>query len=318
MNLTKLQTFLTLSECLSFTEAAELLYCSQPAVSMQIQGLEHDIGSPLFDRIGKKLYLTKQGELFKPYAEQIVNLLQSARDHLQQLDDLTHGTLSFGASNFVGVYLLPALLGEFNQAYPGIRINMNITSSRQLIDMLESNKAEFLVISDQIPLDDARLQAATFYKDELVLIAKTDHAFAESGACAIEDLRGETMLWKPKKSATRAYLEGKFAEYGISFRSDMEISNLEAIKQGVIHGLGLSIVSKFAVAQEIRSGLLASIPIQGVKLERGIRYVYFKNKLLSPASKQFIQMLERGRMFDRQAAAGCMTAVAKTDEPHAG
>ncbi|MBU7316822.1 LysR family transcriptional regulator [Paenibacillus oleatilyticus] len=292
MNITKLQTFLTLAECLNFTEAAEQLYCSQPAVSMQIQGLEHDFGVPLFDRVGKKLYLTKQGEQLKPYAEQIVNLLQSAKEHLQQLENLTYGTLSFGASNFVGVYLLPAALGHFNRTFPGIKINMNITSSRQLIDMLETNKVEFLIVSDQIPVDETRMQAVTFYQDELVLIVKADHRLAHEEECSLEELTAETMILKPKKSATRIYLESKFKEHGISFPSDMEISNLEAIKQGVIHGLGVSIVSKFAVQQEIKSGLLVSVPIKGVALQRGIDYVYLKNKHLSPAAKQFIALLD--------------------------
>lgn len=292
MNITKLQTFLTLAECLNFTEAAEQLYCSQPSVSMQIQALEQEFGVPLFDRIGKKLYLTRHGELFKPYAEQIVNLLQSSREHIQQLENLSYGTLSFGASNFVGVYLVPAVLGDFNRTYPGIRINMNISSSRQLLGMLETNKVEFLIVSDQIPVDEARFHAASFYEDELVLILRSDHPLAGQKDCSLEELARETIILKPKKSATRVFLENKFGEYGVSFPNDMEISNLEAIKQSVIHGLGISFVSKFAVSQEIKNGQLTSIPIRDVTFKRGIQYVYYKNKHLSPAAKQFIALLD--------------------------
>ncbi|MCR8644379.1 LysR family transcriptional regulator [Paenibacillus sp. N1-5-1-14] len=293
MNISKLHTFLTLSDCLNFTEAAEQLYCSQPAVSMQIQSLEQDLGVPLFDRIGKKLYLTRQGELFKPYAEQIVNVLQSAREHIGQLENLSYGTLSFGASNFVGVYLLPAVLGDFSRTYPGIKINMNITSSRQLMNMLETNKVEFLIVSDQLPVDETKFQTSNFYDDELVLIVQANHPLAKKKNCKPEDLLPEKIILKPKKSATRVYLEGKFKENGIEFQSEMEISNLEAIKQGVIHGLGISIVSKFSVEQEIKSGLIASVPIQGVTFHRGINYVFYKNKHLSPAAIAFIQMLDR-------------------------
>ncbi|MEH7390977.1 LysR family transcriptional regulator [Bacillus sp. JJ1503] len=293
MNLTKLQTFITLSNCLNFTEAAERLYCSQPAVSMQIQSLERDLGFPLFDRIGKKLYLTKQGEQFKPYAEQIINLISSSKEHIKQLDNLAHGTLSFGASTFVGVYLLPAILSDFNKQFPGIKINMNITSSNHLIHMLETNKVEFLVLSDRIPIDEDRFQFNTFYQDEPVLIVNSQHRLAGKTECTLEDLVSETLILKPNKSATRTYLEGEFKKYGFNSPNYMEIGNLEAIKQCVINGLGVSIVSSFAIKQEIKNGLLTVVPIQGVKFIRGIRYVYQRGVHLSPAAMKFISMLDQ-------------------------
>jgi LysR family transcriptional regulator, transcriptional activator of the cysJI operon len=293
VNLTKLQTFITLSECLNFTEAAEQLYCSQPAVSMQIRSLERDLGFPLFDRIGKKLFLTTQGEHFKPYAEQIINLFQTSKEHIKQLDNLATGTLSFGASNFVGIYLLPAILSQFNNKYPCIKINMNITSSSHLINMLESNKFEFLVLSDRIPVDENVFQSKTFYQDELVLIVNQQHRLAGKDECTFEDLINETLILKPNKSATRTYLEKEFIEYGFKFPKSMEISSLEAIKQAVIHGLGISIVSNFAIKQEIANGLLVEIPIKGVKFNRGICYIHHRGKHLSPAAFQFISLLDQ-------------------------
>lgn len=292
MQLNKLQTFITLSECLNFTEAAELLYCSQPSVSMQIQSLEADLGVPLFDRIGKKLYLTKQGECFKPYAEQIINLLHSSKEHIRQLEDLSYGTLSFGASNFVGVYLLPKTIKAYSSTYPGIKINMNITSSSHLMHMLESNKLEFLIISDRVVIDQARFERATFYEDELVLIVHPSHPLAQREECELEDLVHETLIIKPEKSATRKYLEGKFAELGFVAPNYLEISNLEGIKQAVIHELGVSIVSNFSIQQEIKSGLLVKVPIKGITFNRGICYVYHRNKHLSPAAKHFIALLD--------------------------
>lgn len=292
MHLNKLQTFITLSECLSFTEAADRLYCSQPSVSMQIQSIEAELGVPLFDRIGKKLYLTKQGEHFKPYAEQIINLLHSAKDHIRQLEDLSYGTLSFGASNFVGVYLLPMILRSFSKSFPNIKINMNITSSGHLIHMLENNKVEFLIISDRINIDEARFQSKTFYQDELELIVHPAHPLAKKAECTLEDLVHETFITKPDKSATRNYLEEQFKNWGFIPPKYLEISNLEGIKQGVIHELGVAIVSGFSIKQEIKSGLLVKLPIKGVQLTRGINYVYHRNKHLSPAAKQLIALLD--------------------------
>lgn len=292
MNINKLETFITLSNCLSFTEAAEQLYCSQPAVSMQILSLEEDLDTRLFDRIGKKLYLTKQGEQFKPYAEQIVNLLKAAKEHLHQMEDMSSGTLSFGASNFVGVYLLPPLLAQYKEQFPNINISMKITSSLQLTQLLESNSIEFLILSDQIAIDESRFYTATYYQDHLVFIAPPYHPLAQKEVCTLHDLQHETFLMKPDNSATRHFLDQKFQQAEISISSIMEISSLEGIKQGVIHGLGISAVSEFAVKQEIAGGLLVKIPVEDVKFERGIRYIYHKKKHLSPAARQFIKLLD--------------------------
>ncbi|MGX4585812.1 LysR family transcriptional regulator [Paenibacillus chitinolyticus] len=293
MNFSKLQTFLTLSECLNFTEAAELLYCSQPSVSMQIQSMEAELGVLLFDRIGKKLYLTKQGEEFKPYAEQMINLLHSAKDHIRQLEDLSYGTLSFGASNFVGVYLLPMILRNYSKTYPNIKINMSITSSSHLIHMQESNKVEFLVLSDRVSIDESRFERKTFYEDELVLIVNPQHPLAAKPVCTLQDLANETFIIKPDKSATRSYLEGKFEELGFTPPNYLEISNLEGIKQAVIHELGVSIVSNFAIQQEVKHGLIVKIPVKGVTFTRGICYVYHRQKHLSPAAKGLVSLLDQ-------------------------
>ncbi|SYX87063.1 LysR family transcriptional regulator [Paenibacillus alvei] len=270
MNINKLETFITLSNCLSFTEAAEQLYCSQPTVSMQIQSLEEDLGVQLFNRIGKKLYLTMQGDIFKSYAEQILNLLQSGREHLHQLEDLSAGALVLGASNFVGVYLLPSVLARYKGQYPKIKISMKITSSQQLIRQLESNSIEFLVLSDQVEVDESQYQTCTFYQDRLVLIARPDHHLAQKRTCTLYD-QNETFLMKPDKSATRQFLDMKFKQAGISISNTIEISSLEGIKQGVIHGLGIAAVSELTVKQEIAIGLLVAIAVEEVKFERGIQ-----------------------------------------------
>lgn len=259
---------------------------------MQIQILEEDLGVQLFDRIGKKLFLTMQGDIFKSYAEQIVNLLRSGREHLHQLEDLSAGALVFGASNFVGIYLLPSVLARYKEQYPKIKISMKITSSQQLIHQLESNSIEFLVLSDQVEVDESRYQTCAFYQDRLVLIARPDHHLAQKKRCTLYDLQNETFLMKPDKSATRQFLDMKFEQAGISISNTIEISSLEGIKQGVIHGLGVAAVSELTVKQEIASGLLVAIPVDEVKFERGIQYVHYKNKHLSPAAKAFITMLD--------------------------
>ena len=293
VNISKLETFLTLAKCLSFTEAAEQLFCSQPSVSMQIQSLEKDLNIKLFDRLGKKIYLTEQGEVFKTYAEQIINIVQAAKEHLHNTEDLSYGTLSLGASNFVGVYLLTKILKEFNDNYPNIQVDMKVTSSQQLIQKLEANEVELLVLSDQIMIDTISFSSTTFYEDELILVVPADHSLAHKQHVQFTDLQNETILVKPETSATRIFLEKKMRKSNFSFSKYMEIGSSEGIKQGVIHGLGISFISKLAVTQEIKNGLLVEISLKKLKLERNIDYIHHKNKYLSPPAMKFIELLEK-------------------------
>ena len=150
MNISRLKTFMVLAEYLNFSEAAECLYCSQPAVSMQIRTLEEELGYILFDRVGKKIFLNQQGESFKLYAQQIINLWQEAKNNAQEIGSGEQGNLSFGSSNFVGIYLLPILLNRFKESYPKVKINMQIRSSSTLLKQLENNEVDFLILSDKI------------------------------------------------------------------------------------------------------------------------------------------------------------------------
>lgn len=292
VNYSKLETFLTLAECLSFSDAAEKLFCSQPSVSMQIQSLEEELKTKLFDRLGKKVYLTNQGEEFKPYAEKIVNLTNAAKEHLQQTDNLRHGTLSFGASHFVGVYLLPIILKQFNDRFPNVKIDMTVTSSKELIRQLEVNELELLILSDQILFDENVYSSTTFYNDELILVVPPEHPFAIKKAVQISDLQSELFLIKRDKSATRMFLENKLKAIEFSITHYIEISSLEGIKQGVIHGLGISFISKYAVKEEIKNGLLVEVPLEEIRLERGVNYIHHKTKNLSPAISEFISLLK--------------------------
>lgn len=292
MNIGRLKTFIVLTEHLNFSEAAEHLFCSQPSVSMQIRTLEEELGCVLFDRIGKKIHLNQQGEAFKPYAKQIINLWQESKDNAQQIGSGEQGTLSFGSSNFVGVYLIPSLLNNFKTRFPKVKINIQIRSSPTLLKQLENNDVEFLILSDKIKINDNLYQTNLFYQDELILVVPTGHPLAEKQNIQPHMLENYTLLWKPEHSATREFLEQTLKGQLISISNYMEISSLEAIKQGVIHSLGIAFISRFAVSQELKSGILKHVTIPELKIKRGIMYVTRKDKILSPAAKQFIALLQ--------------------------
>lgn len=292
MNLTRLKTFLVLTECLNFSEAAEILYCSQPTVSTQIRTLEEELGCTLFDRIGKKLYLNQQGNDFKIYANQIVNIWASAKENALKANSGEHGLLSFGASNFVGIYLLPILLSTFKKRYPNIKINMQIRSSATLLNLLEKNEVEFLILSDQVKINESIYQRKVFYPDRLVLVAPSEHPLAQATLSDLSQLEGYVLLWKPEHSSTRIFLEQLLKNHNVSIENHIEISSLEAIKQSVINSLGIAFISKFAVARELNHGLLAEVFTPQLNIKRGIVYVTRRDKILTPVASNFTKLLE--------------------------
>ena len=303
MNISQIRTFLTLADCLNMTETAARLNCTQPAISARINSLEESLNTPLFDRIGKKIHLTANGVVFCDYARKLLGTLQAATEHLHQMDDPLTGTIHFGASNFIGIYLIPAFLGRYRKIAPRLQFELDILPSAKLLERLDANKNEFLILSDQIPLDESRYEFRDFCRDEMVLIVPPDHRLAKAEKCTVADLALDTFLVKAAPSATRSFLLDKIHAQGGSLGREMHISSTEAIKQGVMHGLGFSILSRFTVAHELAAGRLCEVPIASMRFERGIRVVFRRDKLLSPAALQFLDSL----IFDRNAEATALT-----------
>jgi DNA-binding transcriptional LysR family regulator len=303
MNFSQIKTFLTLADCLNMTETAARLNCTQPAISARIQGLEESLNTPLFDRIGKKLHLTANGVVFCDYARKLLGTLQAATEHLQQMDDPLTGTLHFGASNFIGIYLIPAFLGRYRKIAPSLQFELDILPSAKLLERLDANKLEFLIMSDQIPLDESHYEFRDFCRDEMVFIVPPDHRLARTSECTVADLALDTFLVKAAPSATRAFLLDNIHAHGGTLGREMHISSTEAIKQGVMHGLGVSILSRFTVAHELAAGRLCEVTIASMRFERGIRVVFRRDKLLSPATIRFLDSLT----FDRGAEATALT-----------
>ena len=291
MNISQIKTFLTLADCLNMTETAERLHCTQPAVSARIQGLEESLDTVLFDRIGKRVHLTANGAVFYDYARKLLGTLQAATEHLHQMDDPLTGTVHFGASNFIGIYLIPPFLGRYRKSAPKLQFELDILPSAKLLERLDANKLEFLVLSDQIPLDAAHHEHRDFCRDEMVFVVPPDHRLATAGACTLADLAADTFLLKAAPSATRAFVLEKIRAQGGALGREMHISSTEAIKQGVMYGLGVSILSRFTVAHELAAGRLREVPIAGLRFERGIRVVFRRDKLLSPAAQRFLDAL---------------------------
>ena len=145
MDIAKLESFLTLAKTQHFAKAADKLYISQPALSKRIRALEDELGVPLFDRMGNQTFLTIHGEAFRPFAENIVATCNSAKEYIRQIENMEHGVLNFGATNFIGVYMLPAVIARFHKKHPNITINMNINTSQTILEMLHKKPVRICI-----------------------------------------------------------------------------------------------------------------------------------------------------------------------------
>ncbi|ALM51463.1 LysR family transcriptional regulator [Halomonas huangheensis] len=298
MNIVQLKTFLVLAECLNVTETSVRMNCTQPAVSARIRNLEEECNVLLFDRIGKRVYLTKQGAVFRDYVKNAVDILQTATDHLKQMDDPLSGCVKFGATNFIGTYFLPPFLGLYRRDYPNISFEVNISCSSDILGRLEDNSVEFVVLSDQISIDESRYHVQNICDDEMILVVAPDHPLAESQQCTVDELENYNFLLKGDGSSTHGFVLEKIHAMGGRLGSVMHISSTEAIKQGVMYGLGISFLSRFTVSHEMETARLCEVPLESVCFKRKIRFIYREEKRLSAPSERFLATLLESMMAE--------------------
>lgn len=292
MDISKLESFLVLAREKNFAKASDLLYISQPALSKRIQSLEEELRVPLFNRIGKQSFLTMQGEYFKKFAEETVASYYNTQEYIRQIDNLEDGTLNFGATNFIGVYLIPEVIGAFHRRFPNIELNMTIDTSHSILEMLHKNQVEFVLLSDYILKDVGCYVAETFYEDRLKLIVGRDHRLFGRERCSLRDVADDLYITKKMNASQFRFLTKRFDECGFDFKNKLFISNQEAIKESVVYNVGISIMSDKAAEREVRAGLISALEIEEMEIRREIQYVFLKNKFLTPAAKQMIRMLQ--------------------------
>ena len=291
MDISKLESFLALAKTQHFAKAADKLYISQPALSKRIKALEDELGVPHFNRMGNHTFLTIHGEAFRPFAENMVATCNSAKEYIRQIENMEHGVLNFGATNFIGVYMLPAVIARFPQKYPNVTINMNINTSQTILEMLHKNQLEFVFVSDYIIADPENYEIEQYWQDSLKLIVGTSHPLFGKKDCSFSDVQNDLYITKKKQSSQYKFLDHIFRQYQVDFPNKLFISTQDAIKEAVVNNVGISIMSELAVEREVNAGLITALDFRETPILRNIQYAYLKNKYLTPAAKAFLQML---------------------------
>lgn len=290
MNITlrQLKVFERVARRLSFTRAAEELYLTQPAVSMQVKQFEEAVGLPLFERLGKKIYLTPAGEELYRLSRNIAQQLEAAEQLVEELKGTEGGRLVVAVASTVHYFGL-RLLAEYCRRYPKVRVNFKVTNRKGLLQQLDDNEADIVLMGQ--PPDDPELQAEVFLENPLVIIASADHPLAGKSGITPAELRHETFLMREQGSGTRTALERHFSELGIHINTSMEMNTNGAIKQGVEEGLGLGVVSIHTLERELESGRVVVLNVETFPIMRRWFIVHRSGKRLSTAAQKFATLV---------------------------
>jgi DNA-binding transcriptional LysR family regulator len=296
VDLRQLEVFARVVDTRSFSRAAEALRLTQSTVSEHVRLLEDEVGTRLFDRLGRETVPTRAGELLYGYARRLLTLRLEAHQALDQFLGRVSGVLTVGASTIPGEYVLPPLIGAFREKFPQVSIALQIGDSRRIADAVLDGRVDLGVVGARP--DHRSLEATELMPDELVLVVPPGHPWFGRDRATLDDLRSEPLIVREPGSGSRAALERALEGIGTdlsALRVVAEMGSTSAIKQGVKAGVGLSIVSKRAVEEECRHGLLWCLPIEGLRFTRHFFTVTHTGRSRSPLCQAFLDFLLAGR-----------------------
>jgi len=290
MNITirQLQIFEAVVQHLSYTRAAEILHLSQPAVSMQIKQLESEVGIPLFERMGKKLYLTEAGDELLLYARNISQQLVELDDVMDEMRGSERGRLTIAVATTANYFALK-LLGEFYKRFAGANISLDVTNRASLLKHMTENTVDMVIMGQ--PPEEMDVEATSFLDNPLVVIAPKDHALVSQKNIPLSVLQKETFIMREHGSGTRIAMERFFTQSGYSISSVMEMSSNEAINQAVEAGLGLGIVSRHTLELELALGRLAVLDVESFPIMRHWYLVHRQGKRFTALMAAFKRLV---------------------------
>lgn len=285
----QLRLFAAVARHKSFTRAAEEVHLTQPAVSIQIKRLEDRIGMPLIEHMGKRLHLTVAGEEVYDACRNILQRLGELETTLDDLRGEVSGPLTVTVVSSAK-YFLPHLLGQFVRRYPKVEPRLRITNRAKLLSDINANEGDLFIMGQ--PPESLPVVEYPFLENVLVVVARPDHVLAGSSAITLERLAAERFVGRESGSGTRKAVEDMFAEQGLSVTPYIELASAEAIKQGVVGGLGIAVLSLHSLRLELNAGELVVLDVTGFPLRRRWYAAHRKGKHLSRAAQTFLDYLQ--------------------------
>lgn len=289
MTLRNLQVFVKVAECGKMSAAAKQLYVSQSSVSQAISDIEREYNIVLFDRIGKRLYITPLGEQLLEYARKAISYQDSINDWLKRNSNLK--SIRVGASVTVGSTILSAILRDMEAECPGIETFAYVGNTDSIAEKLLCGELDIGLVEGDI--SDTHICSHIEMEDHLVLICGRSHRFYGRASVSIKELEGEKFLLREKGSGTRAQIVEKLQEYGIGYQEAWECSSAEIIKQGVINGHGISVMSERLILSEFQSGDVWACTINELPIYRCFSLVSYSGKIPTETMKLFSKSVEK-------------------------
>jgi DNA-binding transcriptional LysR family regulator len=284
MDIDQLRTFLEVSRQKSFSRAAEKLHVTQPSISAQIRSLETFLGHRLLERGGGKVTLTAAGRVFEPFAEDCLKRLNHMVLTLADLERSPRGALTVSANDSTALYVLPAFFSKFRKQYPRVALNIVRAERVKTLELVLDHEVDFGVVS--LPVKDQRLHVEEIHKDELVLVVPPGHALANHERATLAQVAQHRLLL-PKQGRRREQLDDLFAAERLIPRIAMELDSNELLKRLILNEMGMGFLPKINVFEELRTGTLKVIAVDGVELSRDLALISRKDRVLTRAGNAF-------------------------------
>ncbi|MGD8995503.1 MAG: selenium metabolism-associated LysR family transcriptional regulator [Syntrophobacterales bacterium] len=296
MDLRKLEVFCNVYELKSFSRAGKACLLSQPTVSEHIRHLETHLDVRLFDRLGREVVPTRAGEILYKYARRMLILKREAGQTLERYRGKMSGDLELGGSTIPGQYILPSLIGRFRENFPDIFIKLLIGDTMKITTMVLDGQLELGVVGAKIKSN--KLQFKQLFDDELVLAVSPNHRWAKRSAIRLEELPEAPFIMREQGSGTRMTMLEIFEQAGLDsqeFKVVAEMGSTDAIRQAIKAKVGVSILSRRAIADELQFEQLCHVPVKGLSLARHFYLVTHNKRSRSPVGQAFVDYLIENR-----------------------
>ncbi|TBX66162.1 LysR family transcriptional regulator [Flavobacterium silvisoli] len=284
----QLQVFLKITQTKSITKAAEELYLTQPAVSIQLKNFQDQFEIPLTEVIGRQLYITEFGNEIAQAAQNILNEVNSINYKTAAFKGILSGKLKISVVS-TGKYVMPYFLSSFTKANSGIELEMDVTNKSKVIKSLQNNQVDFALVST-LPHGIA-VHTEVILPNKLFLVANKDITFHKNESI-LNYLGNNALIFREEGSATRIAMENFLAQQGIKGKMKLQLTSNEAVKQAVIAGLGLSIMPLIGLKNELENGSMQIIPVKKLPIVTNWTLIWLKDKKLSPAAAAYLAFIK--------------------------
>ena len=296
--LRQLQVFESIARHSSFSRAAEELHLTQPTVSMQVKKLSEVLDTPLFEQIGRKVYLTDAGKALYDSANVILNQLSLAEQKINHLKGFSGGSVSLAVIS-TAQYFVPKVIHEFTQAYPDVTVLLRVGNKETLLERISKNSDDFYLLGQ--PTEELNVESSQLAVNPLAFVANANHPLVDK-KLDISDLANEPFLMRETGSGIRAQIDKVFAEFEFQPHIKMVLGGNEAIRLGLLQNLGVTVASVPTLMEEIGQGKIKILDVKGFPINRHWYLAYPKGKVLSIAAEKMIELLKvEGQRLSQKA-----------------